>query len=61
VQSGRGSKFIENNPQAVKRSPAKRAVFPDEVARTVAFLLSDDARMINGTFITMDGGLTACK
>ena len=61
VLSGRGSKFIENNPQAVTRSPAKRAVSPDEAARTVAFLLSDDARMINGTSITMDGGLTACK
>lgn len=61
VQSGRGSKFIENNPQAVTRSPAKRAVSPDEAARTVAFLLSDDAHMINGTSITMDGGLTACK
>ena len=61
VQSGRGNKFIENNPQAVIRSPAKRAVSPDEAARTVTFLLSDDARMINGTSITMDGGLTACK
>lgn len=61
VLSGRGTSFIESNPQAVKRSPAKRAVTPDEVASTVAFLLSDDARMINGTAITMDGGLTACK
>lgn len=61
VLSGRGNSFIESNPQAVKRSPAKRAVTPDEVARTVAFLLSDDARMINATAITMDGGLTACK
>ena len=61
VQSGRGSKFIEKNPQAVTRSPAKRAVSPDEAAQTVSFLLSDDARMINGTSITMDGGLTACK
>lgn len=61
VLSGRGNKFIENNPQVVTRSPAKRAVSPDEAARTVAFLLSDDARMINGTSITMDGGLTACK
>ncbi|MEZ6854029.1 SDR family NAD(P)-dependent oxidoreductase [Halodesulfovibrio aestuarii] len=61
VQSGRGNTFIESNPQAVKRCPAKRAVTPDEVASTVAFLLSDNATMINGTAITMDGGLTACK
>ncbi|SIO34525.1 SDR family NAD(P)-dependent oxidoreductase [Halodesulfovibrio marinisediminis] len=61
VLSGRGTAFIENNPQAIKRIPAKRAATPDEVACTIAFLLSDEARMINGTTITMDGGLTACK
>lgn len=61
VHSGRGTAFIENNPQTIKRIPAKRAATPDEVARTVAFLLSDDAHLFNGVTLTMDGGLTACK
>lgn len=61
VHSGRGTTFIENNPQTIKRIPAKRAATPDEVARTVAFLLSDDAQLFNGVTLTMDGGLTACK
>jgi 3-oxoacyl-[acyl-carrier protein] reductase len=61
VESGRGATFLEKNPQAVQRSPAKRAMTPDEISHTVAFLLSDAAHMINGTTVTMDGGLTACK
>lgn len=61
VHSGRGTTFIENNPQVIKRIPVKRAAQPDEIARTVAFLLSDDALMFNGVTLTMDGGLTACK
>ena len=61
VHSGRGTTFIENNPQTIKRIPAKRAATPDEVARTVTFLLSDDAHLFNGVTLTMDGGLTACK
>ena len=32
---------------------------PDEVAETVAFLASDDARFVNGSHYLIDGGLTA--
>lgn len=61
VQSGRGTAYIKNNPEAVKLSPARRAITSEEAASTIIFLLSDEAQMINGTTITMDGGLTACK
>ena len=38
-------------------SPAGRLGRPDEVAATVAFLVSDDARYIHGTVIPVDGGV----
>lgn len=37
-------------------NPAGRIVLPDDVAAAVAFLASDDARMINGTDLVIDGG-----
>lgn len=61
VQSGRGAAYIKSNPDAVNLSPAKRSITSDEAAATISFLLSNGAQMINGTTITMDGGLTACK
>jgi NAD(P)-dependent dehydrogenase (short-subunit alcohol dehydrogenase family) len=41
------------------RIPAGRFVTPDEVARAVCFLLGDDAEMVNGTCLEVDGGLSA--
>jgi 3-oxoacyl-[acyl-carrier protein] reductase len=43
----------------VKRVPAGRLGEPDEIASVVAFLVSDDARFVNGATIVVDGGLTA--
>jgi len=37
----------------------KRYGTPDEVARVVAFLASDDAAYVNGAAYTVDGGMTA--
>jgi 3-oxoacyl-[acyl-carrier protein] reductase len=41
--------------------PTGSVISSEEVARTILFLLSDPARHINATHLTMDGGLTACK
>ena len=61
VESGRGTKFLAENPQTLKRIPTRRAVTAKEAAQTISFLLSNGAAMINATTLTMDGGLTACK
>lgn len=39
--------------------PMKRYDTPAEVARVVAFLVSDDAAFVNGAAYTVDGGMTA--
>jgi len=41
------------------RTPAPRLGQPEEVAATVAFLLSDDAAYVNGQLIGVDGGYSA--
>ena len=42
-----------------RQIPMREFVTPDDVAKAVLFLVSDDARMINGADLTVDGGLTA--
>ena len=52
--------FMENWPmnEPVRRTiPLARAGYMTEVARTVAFLLSDDAGYITGQNILVDGGV----
>ena len=41
-----------------KAVPAKRLGRPDDIAKTVAFLASDDASFITGAALVVDGGLT---
>jgi NAD(P)-dependent dehydrogenase (short-subunit alcohol dehydrogenase family) len=41
------------------RVPLGRFAQPGEVAAAIAFLLSDDAAMIHGTTLTVDGGFSA--
>jgi NAD(P)-dependent dehydrogenase (short-subunit alcohol dehydrogenase family) len=43
----------------LSRIPLGRFVQPSEIASTIAFLLSDDAGMINGVTLTVDGGFSA--
>lgn len=43
----------------LNRIPLQRFVQPEEVASVIAFLLSDDARMVHGTCVDVDGGFRA--
>jgi 3-oxoacyl-[acyl-carrier protein] reductase len=45
--------------QISRRSALKRLVEPDDVARSVAFLLGDGGRHITGTVLVVDAGNTA--
>ncbi|MBD8608731.1 SDR family oxidoreductase [Aeromicrobium sp. CFBP 8757] len=40
-------------------TPAGTVVSPDDIARGVVFLVSDDARMVHGTTLYVDGGISA--
>ncbi len=53
--------FIENydvSDDVRETIPMKRAGRVNEIAKTAAFLLSDDAGYITGQNIRVDGGLT---
>lgn len=43
----------------IRRSPMKKLVEPKDVAHSIAYLLSDEARLITGTTMTVDAGSTA--
>ena len=49
----------EQREQIVRRSALKRLVDVEDVANTVDFLLSDGAKNITGTVVTVDAGNTA--
>src|SRR5580700_10203334 len=49
----------EQRQQVVRRSALRRLAEVEDVANAVAFLLSDKARNISGTVLTVDAGATA--
>jgi NAD(P)-dependent dehydrogenase (short-subunit alcohol dehydrogenase family) len=49
----------EKSSQMLARIPLSRFVQPEEVAQTIAYLLGDEARMINGVSLAVDGGFLA--
>lgn len=50
--------FQERYDRFAKRIPLRRVGQPEDVAATVAFLASDDARHITGSLLLIDGGQT---
>lgn len=48
--------FDEEREEFLKRVPLRRAGTPEEVAKLIAFLLSNDASYITGDIIFIDGG-----
>jgi NAD(P)-dependent dehydrogenase (short-subunit alcohol dehydrogenase family) len=61
----RMSKRIVENEQALKTSLNLQAIpqlsEPNDMAQAVAFLLSEQSRMVTGQIIAVDGGLSATK
>lgn len=49
----------EDRERILRRSPLRRMVDAEDVANTVEFLMSSQARNITGTVITVDAGSTA--
>ncbi len=45
--------------EVAKKIPVRRLGQPEDIAKTAAFLLSDDAEYINATSIVLDGGTMA--
>lgn len=48
----------EEKKRIAELTPARRMVKPNDIAKVVAFLCSDDAEMIRGQSIIVDGGIT---
>lgn len=64
VAAGRGAAYMEKEiigKKPLEMVPIKRAITAKEVAQTILFLLSDNARGVNATAMVLDGGLTAGK
>ncbi len=60
IETGMTEEMIEETPdeinEIVQSTPAERYADPDEVARVVRFLASDDASFMHGTAVDVDGG-----
>jgi NAD(P)-dependent dehydrogenase (short-subunit alcohol dehydrogenase family) len=57
VQSGLRSGSLSKD-KLFSRTPLGRLAEPQEIAKCIAFLLSDDASFVHGSVLKVDGGLT---
>ena len=55
IQEGAISNHLE---KVIARTPLKRIGAPSEIADMVKYLMSPSADFINGTTITIDGGMS---
>lgn len=58
IEQGTSNDAEQAKQMTIARIPAGRYGEPEEVASLVLFLMSDDARYINGSLYTIDGGMT---
>ena len=61
LDAGRGHEFLSRHGQVARAMPAGRFLGPDDVLPGLCFLLSAEAAAINGSVVTLDGGLGALK
>ena len=58
------TKFLEQTEEEKEQRranwPLGRESYPEDIAKAIYFLASDDARTITGTSLTVDSGVTAC-
>ncbi len=53
-------RVTDGHPEALaRRVPMGRAGTPEEVARAIAWLVSDEASFVNGVVLPVNGGLAA--
>ena len=53
-------KGVVSEEDIAKRCPMGRAAEPEEVAKAILFMASEDADFITGTILPVDGGWLAC-
>jgi NAD(P)-dependent dehydrogenase (short-subunit alcohol dehydrogenase family) len=61
IQTGAGGRAVDPQvlDRAVRRTPWPRLGRPEDVARAILFLASDDASFVTGTTLMVDGGWMA--
>jgi meso-butanediol dehydrogenase / (S,S)-butanediol dehydrogenase / diacetyl reductase len=55
----RGGSVEDAYREATRHVPLRRAATPEEIARCIAFLASDDASIVTGSVLAADGGQAA--